>query len=132
MSQQELFFESVLDALGSDIAAAGGFKTVASKLWPAESLTTSAARLRNALNPEQPQKLCPEEVLQIKRLAYEVGATATVDFEAQQLGYVCTWVDPEDESEQLGREIRDLLEAVNRKLDRKAKAEERAGLRSVK
>lgn len=132
MSQQELFFESILDALGSDIAAAGGFKTVASKLWPAESLTTSAARLRNALNSGQPQKLCPEEVLQIKKLAYEHGSTATVDFEAQQLGFQCNWIEPEDQSEQLNREVRDLLALVNRKLDQKAKADERATLKVVR
>jgi hypothetical protein len=132
MSQQQLFFENVYDAIGSDIAAAGGFKAVASKLWPSESITTSAARLRNSINPEQPQKLCPDEVLQIKRLAYEVGATATVDYEAQQLGYQTTWIDPEDEAEALGREIRDLLEAVNRKLDRKTKADERAALKVVR
>jgi hypothetical protein len=128
MNQQQLFFEHIFDALGADIVAAGGFKVVASKLWPAEALTTSTARLRNALNPEQAQKLCPSEVLQIKRLAYEVGSTATVDYEAAQLGYECNWISPEDEAAKLDREIRDLLECVNRKLDRKAKADERVRL----
>jgi hypothetical protein len=130
--QSQLFYETCYDAIGADIAAAGGFKVVAGKLWPSEPTTTATQKLRNCLNVDQPHKLSPDEVLQIKRLAYEVGSTATVDYEAQQLGYVCTWVDPEDQAEQLGREIRDLLEAVNRKLDRKAKAEERASLRSVK
>jgi hypothetical protein len=132
MNQTALFHEHIYDALGSDISAAGGFKTVASKLWPAESLTTASARLRNALNPEQPQKLCPDEVLQIKRLAYEHGSTATVDYEAQQLGYQTVWIDPEDEAAALDREIRDLLETVNRKLDRKTKADERAALKVVR
>lgn len=131
MSQQQLFFETLFDAIGADIAAAGGFKVVASKLWPAEPLATSAARLRNSINPEQAQKLCPDELLQIKRLAYAVGSTACVDFEAQQLGYVCTWVDPADEAEQLNREVRDLLALVNRKLDQKTRAEDRA-LKAVK
>lgn len=126
MSQQQLFYETLFDALGADIAAAGGFKTVASRLWPSESLTTSAARLRNSINETQPQKLCPEEVLQIKRLAREAGSTATVDFEAQQLGYAVTWVDPKDEAEGLRRELRDLMDIVNRKLDRIEKADERA------
>jgi hypothetical protein len=129
-TQTVLWHDTIYDALAADINGAGGFKVVAGKLWPADS--SGPTKLRNAVNPGQPHKLTPDEILQIKRLAYEHGSTATVDFEAQQLGYVCTWVDPEDESEQLGREIRDLLEAVNRKLDRKAKAEERAGLRSVK
>ncbi len=131
MSQQQLFYETLFDAIGADIAAAGGFKAVASKLWPAESLTTSSARLRNALNPEQPQKLCPDEVLQIKRLAYEHGSTATVDYEAQQLGYQCVWVDPKDEAAELRREVRDLLATVSRKMDRIERADERV-LKAVK
>jgi hypothetical protein len=123
VNQSSLFHETIYDALGADIAAAGGFKVVAGKLWPADS--GGAAKLRNAVNLDQPHKLCPDEVLQIKKLAYEVGSTATVDYEAQQLGYECNWIEPEAEAAKLDREIRDLLETVNRKLDRKSKAEER-------
>jgi hypothetical protein len=130
MNQQVLFYDSLFDAIGADIAAAGGFKTVASKLWPAESLSTSAARLRNSINAEQPQKLCPDELLQIKRLAYEHGSTATVDYEAQQLGYQVTWVDPKDEADELRRQIADQLAEVSRKLDRIERAETR--LKAVK
>lgn len=123
MNQGALFHDSLGDAIGADIAAAGGFKVVAAKLWPAES--NSAQKLRNCLNDTQPHKLSPDEVLQIKRFAYEHGSTCTVDYEAQQLGYQCTWIEPEDQSEKLNREVRDLLALVNRKLDLKAKADER-------
>jgi hypothetical protein len=129
VNQTSLFFETCYDAIGADIAAAGGFKVVAGRLWPSDS--SGATKLRNSINPDQPHKLCPDEVLQIKKLAYEVGSTATVDYEAQQLGYECNWIEPEAEAAKLDREIRDLLETVNRKLDRKAKAEDRS-LRSVK
>ena len=128
--QGALFHDSLADAIGADIAAAGGFKVVAGRLWPAESNATQ--KLRNCLNVDQPHKLSPDEVLQIKRFAYEHGSTAIVDYEAQQLGYQVTWVDPETEAEVLGREIRDLLDAVNRKLDHKARAEERASLKVVR
>ena len=126
MNQGALFHDTIYDALGADIAAAGGFKVVAHKLWPADS--SGATKLRNSINPDQPHKLCPDEVMQIKKLAYEHGSTATVDYEAQQLGYECNWISPEDEAAKLDHEIRDLLEAVNRKLDRKAKAEDRVRL----
>jgi hypothetical protein len=125
VNQTSLFFENMADALGSDIASAGGFKAVAGKLWPAEAPTMATQKLRNCLNDSQPHKLSPDEVLQIKRLAYEHGSTATIDYEAQQLGYQTIWLDPQDEAAALDREIRDLLETVNRKLDRKAKADER-------
>jgi hypothetical protein len=125
VNQSSLFFETVYDALGADIAAAGGFKVVAAKLWPSEAPTTATQKLRNTLNADQPHKLCADEIMQIKKLAYEVGSVATVEWEAQQLGYKVEWVEPEEEAARLDREIRDLLETVNRKLDRKAKAEDR-------
>jgi hypothetical protein len=131
VNQSALFHDTVYDAIGADIAAAGGFKAVAGKLWPAESSTTAATKLRNSINPDQPHKLCPDEVLQIKRLAYEVGSTATVDYEAQQLGFQPTWIDPKDQAEELRRETRDLLAQVLRNQERLDRAEERA-LRSVK
>jgi hypothetical protein len=107
VNQSSLFHDTIYDALGADIAAAGGFKVVAGKLWPTDA--NGSAKLRNSINPDQPHKLCADEVLAIKKLAYEHGSTATVD----------------DEAAKLDREIRDLLECVNRKLDRKARADER-------
>jgi hypothetical protein len=116
VNQSALFHDTIYDAIGADIAAAGGFKVVAGKLWPTES--NAAAKLRNSINPEQPHKLCPDEVLAIKRLAREAGSNATVEYEAQFLGYQVAWVDPKDQAEELRREVRDLLENVTRKLDR--------------
>jgi hypothetical protein len=118
MNQNQLFHDTIYDALGADIAAAGGFKVVAGKLWPAESPTTSAQKLRNAINPEQPHKLCPDEVLQIKRLAQDAGSSATVKYEADQLGYVCTWVSPEDEAVRTQRRVLEAMDQLQRELRR--------------
>lgn len=118
MNQTALFHDTIFDALGADIAAAGGFKVIAGKLWPAENPTSAATKLRNAVNPEQQQKLCPEEVMQIKRLAREVGSTATVEYEGQQLGYSVTWVEPEDELAAIERENNELLKALTKRLER--------------
>lgn len=125
MNQSALFHDTVYDALGADIAAAGGFKVVAGKLWPNDASTTASSKLRNALNPDQPHKLCPDEVLAIKRLAREAGSTATVDYEAQQLGFQAAWIDPKDEADELRRDVRTLLADVSRKLDRIERADER-------
>jgi hypothetical protein len=118
MNQAALFHDTIFDALGADIAAAGGFKVVAGKLWPAENPTSAATKLRNAVNPDQQQKLCPEEVMQIKRLAREAGSTATVQYEAQQLGYAVTWVEPEDELQRIERENNELLKALTKRMER--------------
>lgn len=123
MNQVALFHETLLDAIGADIAAAGGFKIVAGKLWPTD--TNAAAKLRNALNPDQPHKLAPDEVFAIKKLAREAGSTATIDFEAENMGFSVQWLDPKDEADALRREVRDLLEHVTRKLDRIERAEAR-------
>lgn len=116
--QAALFHDTIFDAIGADIAAIGGFKVTAGKLWPAENPTTAAAKLRNAINPEQAQKLCPQEVLQIKRFAREVGSFATINYEAQQLGYSVTWIDPEDELERIERENNELLKELLRRQER--------------
>lgn len=129
MNQTALFHETIYDALGADIAAAGGFKVVAGKLWPAEP--RGDAKLRNMLNQDQPHTPCPEVVLRIKQLAREAGSTATVDYEAQQLGFQVTWVDPKDQAEQLRREVRDLLTDVSRKLDLVERAEQRGNFARV-
>lgn len=118
MHQTALFHDTIFDALGADIAAAGGFKVVAGKLWPAENPTTAATKLRNAINPDQAQKLCPQEVIQIKRLAKEAGSFATIQYEAQQLGYAVTWIEPEDELQRLERENNELLKALTKRLER--------------
>jgi hypothetical protein len=130
MNQKDLWYDTIYDALGADIAAAGGFKVVASKLWPAESPTTAASKLRNAINPEQPHKLCPDEVLQIKRLALEASSCATIQYEAQQLGFRVEWVAPEDELERIERENNELLKSLAKRLERREQLQSR--LKAVK
>jgi hypothetical protein len=132
MNQRALFHDTIYDAIGADIAAAGGFKSVAGKLWPAESPTSASAKLRNAINPEQQQKLCPDEVMQIKRLAQEAGSTATITYEAQQLGYAVTWVEPEDELERIERENNELFKAISKRMERAEQLRSRTSLRVAK
>lgn len=124
MNQAALFHDTIYDAIGADIAAAGGFKAVAGKLWP--SVPDGGGKLRNCVNPDQPHKLSPDEVMQIKRLAHAVGSFATVTYESQQLGYRIEWLDPESEKEQLDRDIRDLLQVVLKKQEQRERAEQRA------
>lgn len=118
MNQQALFYDSIYDAIGADIAAAGGFKAVASKLWPSKDVTAAANVLRNAVNPDQAQKLDPDEVLAIKRLAKEVGSFAAVSYEGAQLGYAVTWIDPENELARIERENNELLKALTKRMER--------------
>lgn len=74
--QHELWHDTIFDALGADVQAAGGAKKVAAKLWPALDSTSANARLRAGLNPEHAQKLCLLETQMIMRLAMEASGTS--------------------------------------------------------
>jgi hypothetical protein len=50
--QQDLWHDTIFDALGAAVQAAGGAKKVAAKLWPALDTTSANARLRAGLNPD--------------------------------------------------------------------------------
>lgn len=132
MNQTALWHDTIYDAIGADIAAAGGFKVVAGKIWPNTDPATGATKLRNAVNPEQAQKLCPQEVMIIKRLAKEHGSTATIDYEARDLSYRVEWIDPEDELEQIERENNELLKAILKRQERAEQLRTRAQVRAVK
>lgn len=87
MEQSGLWNDSILDAIGSAVQAAGGTKRVAGKLWPTLDHTSATARLRCCLNADHAQKLDPDELLAIARLGREAGADCVMQFLARELGY---------------------------------------------
>lgn len=85
--QHELWHDTIFDALGSAVQVAGGVKKVSARLWPALDVTSASARLRGCLNPDHAQKLCPEEMLLILRLAKDAGDNSVMAYLARVLGY---------------------------------------------
>jgi hypothetical protein len=132
MNQTALWHDTIYDAIGADIAACGGYKVVAGKLWPAENPTTAATKLRNAVNPDQAQKLCPEEVMQIKQLAKATGSTATIDYESRAMSFAVQWIEPEQELEQLQRQIVDGMAKLQREMERANNLVSQTKMRAVK
>lgn len=126
--QIAMFHDTPKDALGADVTAIGegSIKKAAGLIWPSDHPDTAYARLRAALSATNDQKLSLDETLRVKQLARDVGSYALVNYEAQTLGYRVEWVDPKDEADQLRREIRDGLTALNRKVERLDRAETRA------
>lgn len=115
MQQSALFFDSIFDALGAAVQAAGGTKRVASKLWPTLDSTSATARLRGCLNPEHQQKLCPEELLAIARMGKEAGCNAAMQYLARDLGYEIKPLTPAETKKQIKRARRlALLEELKR------------------
>lgn len=95
MQQAALWHDTILDAIGSAVNAAGGPKKVAGKLWPTVDSTSGAARVRGGLSTDHAQKLCPLDVLMIARLAHEVGDHSIMNFLARELGYDVSPLAPE-------------------------------------
>lgn len=101
-----LFHESLADALRDCIAACGGLKTVGKLLWPEKEADIAGRLLADCLNESKREKLSPEQVLLLLRLAREKGCHAGMTFIARDLGYADPQpVEPEDERAKLQREF---------------------------
>jgi len=83
--QQVLWHDTLDDATGAAVQAAGGIKKVASKLWPALDLESAGAKLRACLNPEHAQKLSSAEWLLIGKLSRDAGDNALMEFLGREL-----------------------------------------------
>lgn len=94
MIQSELWHDTILDAIGAAVQAAGGVKKVGAKLWPTLDGTSAASKLRSALSPDCAQKLCPLELAMLGTLARECGDTSIMDFLARLWGFEVTPLSP--------------------------------------
>jgi hypothetical protein len=122
MHQPALFHDSIFDALGTAVQAAGGVKRVAAALWPTLATEAACARLRGALNPEHAQKLCPLELVAIGRLARVAGDSSVMRYLAAEWGFAEPQpIEPEDQRAQLQREFVESvrkLEQIRTRLER--------------
>ena len=127
MEQTPLFFEDVYEAIKTDVMALGGAKAVGLILWP-EKKEKAGDYLNTCLNRARPEKLDPEQVELIIKLAKEAGSYATRYFQCDNTGFTRpTPIEPEDERAKLER---DFIEAVKH-LDGIKKQLEKNTLRAV-
>lgn len=106
-------FESVNDALQAAVTALGGFKRVGPALRPELPVDQAAGWLRDCLNPARREKLAPEQVMLILRLAHDAGYHAAMQFVAFDTGYKATPVDPVSQVEQLQERFCDSVQALS-------------------
>lgn len=119
MTTPALFHESLADALRECVAASGGMKTVGKILWPEKEADTAGRLLSDCLNDAKREKLSPEQVLLILRLAKGKGCHAGMHFIARELGYSDPLpVEPEDEKAKLQREFIESTKALARMAQR--------------
>jgi hypothetical protein len=101
-----LFHDSLADALRECVAACGGNKVVGAKLWPEMDPVAAGRHLADCLNEAKREKLSPEQVLLVLRLARDRGCHAGLVYIARELGYSDPLpIEPEDERAKLQREF---------------------------
>ena len=98
--------ESFNDALIECVKACGGSKAVGVALWPAKGVEAAQRQLLACLNPDRNEKLGPDEVLHVMRLARARGCHVAMGHLAAVLGYAePVPVDPLDEKAELQRKF---------------------------
>lgn len=110
---QPLFYESLADALRECIAVCGGTKAVGAKLWPEKEPDAAGRQLADCLNDAKREKLSPEQVVLILRLARERNCHAGMVYLSRELGYADPQaIEPEDEKAKLQREYIEAARAI--------------------
>lgn len=125
-----LFYDDIDKALTVLVTVCGGSKDVAGKLWPAKK--EPEKWLSDCLNSERPAKLTLNEFFALLRMARERNFHGVMEFVAAETGYSKPIpLDPEDESNELRRDIRDQMQQLNQRLDRLERIEQRARVKAA-
>ncbi len=106
-------FENLNDALKEAVRAAGGNKRVGALLRPELPLDQAAQWVRDSLNPDRRDKLSPEQVLLVLRLACEAGYHGAMAYFAFGASYEAPRpVTPQDQETELQRQFVAAVEAL--------------------
>jgi hypothetical protein len=99
-------FETLTDCLIECVKAAGGSKQVGHKVWPEKTVDAAQRHLLNCLNEGKAERLTPDQVLLIARLARERGCHAYIEHVAKDLSYSePVPIEPKDEADELRRQF---------------------------
>lgn len=106
-------FESINDALQAAVTALGGFKKVGPALRPELPTDQAAGWLRDCLNPTRRERLAPEQMMLVLRMAREAGYHAAMQFVAFDTGYKATPVDPQTLEAELQERFCDSVQVLS-------------------
>lgn len=84
---EQLFYESLNDAIRSVVQALGGTKKVGAALWPAKPPQQAAQRVTDCLNDARPDKFSPDELLLLAKWGRDEGCHALMAFLCAEAGY---------------------------------------------
>lgn len=125
-------FESLNDALIDAVKALGGSKQVGYKLWPEKSVDAAQRHLLACLNEDKPERLTPDHLMMLLRLARGVGHHESLAFILDELGYAPTQpIEPRDEAAELQRQFMESVRLQAAIVERMEKAASRINMRVV-
>ncbi len=108
-------------ALIGCVKACGGSKQVAPLLWPEKTPEAAQRCLLDCLNEDRPNRLSPEQVLLVLRMARQRGYHGGVEFMLADLGYAPTTpIEPRDEVAELQRQFVAATESMQAMVERMA------------
>ena len=98
--------DSINEALIDAVKALGGSKQVGPVLWPEKAPDAAQRLLLACLNDDRQERLSPEHVVFILRLARTKGHHGAFEFLASSLGYAPPVpIEPKDEIAELQRQF---------------------------
>lgn len=125
-------FESLNEALIHAVKALGGSKQVGFKLWPEKTIDSAQRHLLACLNDDKPERLSPDHLMMLLRLARASGHHEPLAYILQDLGYAQTHpIEPRDEDAELRREYIEAVRLQAQIVDRMEKASARSSVRAV-
>jgi len=120
----QLFHETWADALREVIAACGGAKQVAARLWPEKTPDSAHRILLDCLNEARPEKLDPDRLRMVLKIGRDAGCHAGMNWLLRDLGYedskpIC----PQDEQAELMRDYiaaAKVMQGIASRIERRA------------
>lgn len=100
---------SINGVLIDAVKALGGSKVVGHKLWPEKAVDAAQRHLLACLNEDKPERLTPDHLMLVLRMARDIGHHAAIFQMCSLLGYSEPQpINPKDELTEL---LREYLEA---------------------
>lgn len=125
--------DSINTVLIEAVKALGGSKIVAAKLWPEKMVDAAQRHLLACLNEDKPERLSPDHLMLVLRMARDKGHHNAFAHLCALLGYSEPQpINPKDELTELLREYMESKKSDDRKAERIERAIASMGqLRSV-
>lgn len=123
--------ETINDALVQLVIELGGSKTVGMELWPAKGIEGAQRLLLACLNTERNEKLGPDELVHLFKLARARGCHVGMEFLATHVGYAPPVpADPQDAYAEMQRKFVEATDSLLRMAE-EMKRRAPVGLRSA-